>query len=87
MSYDIIITQNGKELFRDDGITAVGGDYRNFIFEEPGPIEIRFENIVSLGASSIESAARAAPVHSSLRTASFTAMVYENPDINKQLIL
>ena len=33
MKYDMIITQNGKEVFRDSGITQVGGDYRNVIFK------------------------------------------------------
>ena len=59
MKYDIILIQNGDEIFRDDGMTSVGGDYRNFIFEFPGPIEIRFENIQSGGTSGIASAARA----------------------------
>ncbi len=80
MNYDIIIIQNGKELFRDNGLTQVGGDYRNFIFEEPGPVEIRFENIVSGGTSGIESSARAQPYDPSFRTLKFTAMVYENPE-------
>ncbi len=80
MSYDIIIIQNGRELFRDNGLTQVGGDYRNFIFEEPGTIEIRFENIVSAGTSGIESSARAQPFDPSFRTLKFTAMVYENPE-------
>ena len=80
MSYDIIITQNGKELFRDTGLTQVGGDYRNFIFEESGPIEIRFENIVSGGTSGIESSARAQPSDLSFRTVQFTTIVYDNPE-------
>ena len=80
MSYDITITQNGKEIFRDSGITSVGGDYRNVIFDEAGPIEIRFENIKSWGTSAIESKARAEPLDPSLRTAQFTTIVYENPE-------
>lgn len=80
MSYDIIIEQNGKEIFRDDGITSVGGDYRNFLFEEAGPINIRFENIESWGTSGIESGARGQPAHPSLRVIQFGTIVYENPD-------
>jgi len=80
MSYDIIIKQNGKEVFRDKGITSVGGDYRNFLFEKVGPIEIRFENVVSWGTSGIESEARAPPVHPSLRSVQFSTIVYENPE-------
>lgn len=80
MQYDIIIVQNGKETFRDQGLTGVGGDYRNFIFDEAGPIEIRFENIQSGGTSGIQSAAREPMTNPSLRTVMFTAMVYDNPD-------
>ena len=80
MSYDIIIRQNGKEIFRDEGVTGVGGDYRNFVFEEPGPIEIRFENVVSWGTSGIESDARQQPLHPSLRSVQFSTIVFENLD-------
>lgn len=78
MSYDIIITQNGKELFRDEGLTGVGGDYRNFVFEQPGPIEIKFQNVISWGTSGIESDARAQPLHPSLRSAQFSTIVFKN---------
>jgi len=80
MKYDIIVTQNGKILFEDFGITQVGGDYRNFIFETAGPIEIRFQNIVSGGSSGIESAARQSVDNPIFRTVVFTAMVYDNPE-------
>jgi len=78
MNYDLIITQNDEEIFRDSGITQVGGDYRNVIFEEPGPITIRFENIVSWGSSGIDSPGRTMPSDPSFRIVQFTAMVYEN---------
>ena len=80
MRYDIIIRQNGKEIFRDEGLTNVGGDYRNFAFEETGPIEIKFENVVSLGISGIESEARAQPLHPSLRSVQFSTIVFKNPE-------
>ena len=80
MKYDMIITQNGKEVFRDTGLTQVGGDYRNVIFEESGPIEIRFENIVSAGSSAIASGARALVEHPEFRTIVFTTIVYDNPE-------
>jgi len=80
MSYDFIIMQNGKEIFRDEGLTEVGGDYRNFAFEEAGPIQIKFENVVSWGTSGIESGARIQPLHPSLRSLQFSTIVYENPD-------
>lgn len=80
MKYEMIITQNGEEVFRDTGSTQVGGDYRNFIFEKTGPIEIRFQNIVSGGSSGIGSAARESVEQPIFRTVVFTAMVYENQE-------
>ncbi len=80
MKYDMIITQNGKELFRDSGLTQIGGDYRNFIFETSGPIEIRFQNIVSGGTSGMESTVREAIDNPIFRTVVFTAIVYDNPE-------
>ncbi|KAF6248015.1 hypothetical protein C6990_00810 [Nitrosopumilus sp. b3] len=80
MKYDMIITQNGKEIFQDSGITQVGGDYRNVIFETSGPIEIRFQNIVSGGTSGIDSAARESVTQSLFRTVVFSTIVYDNPE-------
>jgi len=80
MSYDLIIRQNGREVFIDSGITQVGGDYRNVVFHEPGPIKIIFENIVSWGTSGLESGARVQPLHPSQRSVQFTTIVYENPE-------
>lgn len=80
MKYDLILIQNGKEIFQDKGVTTVGGDFKNYVFEEPGQIKIRFENIVSSGTSGITSPARQPPSDPSARTIEFSAMVYENPD-------
>jgi len=80
MKYEMIITQNGKELFRDSGLTQIGGDYRNFIFETSGPIEIRFQNIVSGGTSGIESTVREDIDNPIFRTVVFTTIVYDNPE-------
>lgn len=80
MKYDFIIIQNGQEVFRDKGLTGIGGDYRNFIFEKPGPVEIRFENIESGGTSGKESFARLPMTDPSLRTVVFSTMVYDNPE-------
>jgi len=80
MKYDFILIQNGKEIFRDEGLTGIGGDYRNYIIEKAGPIEIRFENIQSGGTSGIESIARGPASDLSLRNIVFSAMVYDNPD-------
>ena len=80
MKYDMIITQNGKIVFEDSGITQVGGDYRNFIFEDSGPIEIRFQNIVSSGSSGIVSTARESVNQPIFRTVVFSTIVYDNPE-------
>lgn len=47
MKYTIMIFQNGKEIFRDDGLNQIGGDYRNFVFSDSGSIIIRIEGIQS----------------------------------------
>jgi len=80
MKYDMIITQNGEELFRDSGMTQVGGDYRNFIFEKSGPIEIRFQNIISGGSSGVPSAARNPVDNPIFRTVVYSTIVYDNPE-------
>ena len=78
MRYDIKITQNGKVIFQDDGLTGVGGDYRNVIFDEPGPIEITFENIDSWGTSAKGGLARTPMTEPWQRTIIFTAIVYDS---------
>ena len=80
MKYDLIITQNNKIVFEDSGITQVGGDYRNFIFEDSGPIEIRFQNIVSAGTSGIESSVRSTVENPIFRTVVFSTIVYDNSE-------
>ena len=80
MSYDITVTQNGNEIFKDEGLTSVGGDYRYVVFDEPGPVQIKFENIKSWGSSGIESSVRDIEGVAALRTITFTTMVYENPE-------
>jgi len=80
MNYEMIITQNGQEIFQDTGMTQVGGDYRNFIFENSGPIEIRFQNIVSGGSSGIAGVARESVDNPIFRTVVFNTMVYDNPE-------
>ncbi|MDH3737051.1 MAG: hypothetical protein OEQ94_08545, partial [Nitrosopumilus sp.] len=47
INYNFIMFQNGKEIFRDEGISQIGGDYRNFIFSDSGSVIIRMEGIHS----------------------------------------
>ena len=47
MKYDLIIIQNGNEFYHDTGLTQIGGDYRNFAFDDSGTIIIKFEGIMN----------------------------------------
>ena len=80
MSYDMIITQNGKILFEDSGVTQVGGDYRKFIFETAGPTEIRFQNIEGTGTSARTTVAGQPVEQPIFRTVVFSTIVYDNPE-------
>ena len=78
IKYDFIIIQNGEEIFRSDGVSGAGGDYRNFIFKEAGPVIIKFKNIV---ASSLTGRSPTFTVDdSSARLVDFTTIVYENTE-------
>jgi len=86
--YDIIIIQNGKEVFRDeDAASGFGGDYRQWVFEEPGPIIIKFKNIKSFGSAISQELSDIATGSSGMKFAEdssgrigeFTAMAYLNP--------
>jgi hypothetical protein len=46
-TYDIIILQNGKELYKKSGNARVGGDFVDYIFSEKqtGPTSIKFEKL------------------------------------------
>ncbi len=88
IQYYIIIIQNGKEIFRDENaIAGFAGSYRQWIFEESGPVIIKFENIklsgsaVSQGLSDIATGSSAITLteNSVGRIGEFTAMVYTNP--------
>jgi len=88
IQYDIIIIQNGKEVFRDENaIAGFAGSYRQWVFEEPGPAIIKFKNIklpgsaVSQGLSEIASGSSAITLteNSAGRIGEFTTMVYFNP--------
>lgn len=45
VTYDFVLIQNGKEIHRSDGYSENGSDLKYFVFSEPGPVRIRFENI------------------------------------------
>ncbi|MGI0102829.1 MAG: cupredoxin domain-containing protein, partial [Nitrosotalea sp.] len=45
VTYKLVIIQNGNELFRTDGATQIGGDYKYFVFKDPGSATFRFQNV------------------------------------------
>lgn len=81
MQYNFIIFQNGKEIFRDDGLNQIGGDYRNFVFSNPGSIIIRIEGIKSSSILAEEGVTVSGVVeHDAQRSVDFTTAVYDNPE-------
>ncbi len=50
-SYDFVILQNNKEIYRTSGLAQVGGAFEDYFFTESqtGPTIIRFENIRGSG--------------------------------------
>ena len=81
MKYDFAIFQNGKELYRGEGVNEIGGDFRNFVFDESGSIIIRFENIVSAAILADESVTVKGEVaNKDARSVDFTAVAYDNPE-------
>ena len=81
MKYDIIIFQNGKEIFRDEGLNQIGGDYRNFVFSDSGSIIIRIEGIHSPSILAEESVTVGGEIENKAqRSVDFTAVAYDNPE-------
>lgn len=81
MKYNFIIFQNGKEIFRDEGLNQIGGDYRNFVFDKSGSIIIRMEGIEALsilaeGGVTVSGKAE----NKAQRSVDFTSVVYDNPE-------
>lgn len=52
-SYDLVLLQDGNEIYRKSGNAQIGGDYADYTFSEDhtGQTSIRFENIRGLGLS------------------------------------
>ncbi len=81
MKYSFIIFQNGQEIFRDEGLSQIGGDYRNFIFSDSGSIIVRIEGIQSPSIFAEESVTVFGNVESKeQRSVDFTTTVYDNPE-------
>ena len=81
MKYNFIIFQNGQEIFRDDGLSQIGGDYRNFIFSNSGSIIIRIEGVHTPSIFAEESVTVKGDVKDKeQRSVDFTSVVYDNPE-------
>ncbi|MFB5623376.1 MAG: plastocyanin/azurin family copper-binding protein [Nitrosopumilus sp.] len=81
MKYNFIIYQNGNEIFRDEGLSQIGGDYRNFVFSDSGSIIIRIEGIQSPSIFAEESVTVFGDVQTKeQRSVDFTSAVYDNPE-------
>ncbi|KFM15957.1 blue copper domain-containing protein, partial [Marine Group I thaumarchaeote SCGC RSA3] len=81
MKYDFVIFQNGQEIFRDKGLSQIGGDYRNFVFSDSGSIIVRIEGIQTPSLLAEESVTVFGDVQSKeQRSVDFTAAVYANPE-------
>ena len=81
MKYDFIIFQNGQEIFRDKGLSQIGGDYRNFVFSDSGSIIVRIEGIQTPSLLAEESVTVFGDVkNKEQRSVDFTTAVYDNPE-------
>jgi plastocyanin len=81
MKYDFAIFQNGKEIYRDEGLNQIGGDYRNFVFNESGSIIVRIEGIEPQSALAEASVTVAGKIENKAqRSVDFTGAVYDNPE-------
>lgn len=81
MKYTFVIFQNGQEIFRDEGLSQIGGDYRNFVFTDSGSIIVRIEGIHSPSLLAEESVTVFGGVETKeQRSVDFTAAVYDNPE-------
>ncbi|MBA4459002.1 MAG: hypothetical protein H2A90_04525, partial [Nitrosopumilaceae archaeon] len=81
MKYNFVIFQNGQEIFRDEGLSQIGGDYRNFVFSNSGSIIVRIEGIQTPSLLAEESVTVFGNVESNeQRSVDFTTAVYANPE-------
>ena len=81
MRYNFVIFQNGQEIFRDEGLSQIGGDYRNFVFSDSGSIIVRMEGIQTPSLLAEESVTVFGEVASKeQRSVDFTTAVYDNPE-------
>ena len=81
MKYNFVLFQNGQEIFRDEGLSQIGGDYRNYVFSDSGSIIVRIEGIQTPSILAEESVTVFGEIQSKeQRSVDFTAAVYDNPE-------
>ena len=81
MKYNFTIFQNGQEIFSDEGLSQIGGDYRNYVFTESGSIIVRIDGIQSLSLLAEEGVTVFGEIENKQqRSVDFTAAVYDNPE-------
>ncbi|MCV0372397.1 MAG: hypothetical protein K5793_02455 [Nitrosarchaeum sp.] len=79
MQYDIFIIHNGKEVYSENGaVSGAGGDYRQWIYEEPGTTIVKIQNIKPYGT--VAEMEISFSDDSSGRLADFSTIVYENTE-------
>lgn len=79
LQYDIAILQNNEVLYKSEGaVSGAGGDYRQWIFEEPGPILVKISNIKPYG--SVAETKINLSDNTVARLADFSFMVYDNTE-------
>lgn len=82
MEYDFVLIQNGAEIYRDTGRTEVGGDFRSYVFDNDGPVLIRFEKIRGDSRESAEGRTLGGDVQTpEQRTVEFSTLVHDNPNM------
>jgi len=79
MEYNVEILQNNQVLYQEKGaVSGAGGDYRQWIFEEPGPILFRITDLKPYG--SVAGTQIELTENTAGRRGEFTTIVYENPE-------
>ncbi len=79
MQYDISIVHNGNLVFEEKGaVSGAGGDYRQWIYDEPGTTIVKIRNIQPYGT--VAEMQLTFGDDSSARLADFSTIVYENTE-------
>jgi len=79
MQYDISIIHNGNQVFEEkDAVSGAGGDYRQWIYDEPGTTIVKIQNIKPYGT--VAETEISFTGETSGRLADFSTIVYENTE-------